>query len=161
TALQLYLRALEESLTIVEPDTVAAAPLAAAGSHSPLNLAIKCNEVAKDLRAILLDFQGFARDDSVLIPVDPRIALERALRLVGPVLKPFRITRRLGPVPNVLASEVRLAQVFVNLLINAVHASRSEGAQEEISVTTSTDAGRAVIEIQDQGVGVAPEALPR
>ncbi len=161
TALQLCLQALKQALAVDEADTVATAPPAgAARSPSPRDLVIKCSEAADDLQAILRDVQGFARDDSVQMPMDPRSALERAFRLVSPSLKSFRIVRRLDPTPNVLANEVRLAQVFVNLLINAVHASRSEEIGQEIRVTTSTEAGRAVIEIQDDGVGISPDALP-
>jgi PAS domain S-box-containing protein len=161
TAVQLYLQAMEETLGVEAPNPFGSAPPAAASSQSLLGLVIKCREAAKDLRAILLDFHGFARDDSARLLLDPRTALERALRLVGPVLNPFRIVRRLEPVPNVLASEVRLVQVFVNLLLNAAHASRTDGTKDEIRVTTSTQAGRAIIEIQDYGVGIEPEALPR
>jgi PAS domain S-box-containing protein len=160
-ALRLHLQALEESLIIDETGVVGSAPAAATDSQSPRGLVLKCNEAANELRAILLDFHGFARDDSMRTVIDPRTTLERALRLVGPALKPFRIVRRLKQVPHVLASEVRLAQVFVNLLINAAHASRSDGVDEEIRVTTSAEAGCAIIEIQDDGVGIAPEALPR
>jgi len=65
--------------------------------------------------------------------------------------------------PPVLADDVRLGQVFLNLLVNAGHAIASGDAEHnEIRVTTGTDAqGRAVIEIKDTGGGMSEEVRQR
>ena len=66
----------------------------------------------------------------------------------------------LQAVPPVMASPTRLAQVFVNLIINAVQAMQSLPAQgHSLRCSTSTDArGRAVLALSDTGPGI-PEAL--
>jgi len=62
---------------------------------------------------------------------------------------------QLPPQPvHVRADPVRLAQVLVNLLANASKFSEA-GAQIELIATTEGD--HAVVDVRDQGVGIAPE----
>jgi two-component system, sensor histidine kinase len=55
------------------------------------------------------------------------------------------------------ADEVRMRQVVVNLLQNAVKFSREGGT---IWVKVSLEANEAVIKVEDNGLGIAPDALP-
>jgi len=65
-------------------------------------------------------------------------------------------------VQRALASEGRLTQVFVNLLVNAAQAiPDGEANDNEIRITTREESGRVVVEIRDTGTGIAPEDLPR
>jgi CheY-like chemotaxis protein len=68
-----------------------------------------------------------------------------------------------GPVPKVHADAARLAQVFINLLINAVQAlDESKAASNRVEVRTSTTGeGWAVVEIRDTGYGIPPENMSR
>jgi len=54
------------------------------------------------------------------------------------------------------ADEVRLVQVFTNLLHNAIKYTPAGG---DIAVTTRRDHGDAVVTIRDSGIGIAPEML--
>jgi signal transduction histidine kinase len=87
-----------------------------------------------------------------------------------------KLVRETQAVPKVMANEVRLTQVMLNLLINAAQAidekvakaapgpkDRRQGRDDnEIRVRTSTDAfGRARIEISDTGTGIPPELRGR
>jgi signal transduction histidine kinase len=58
-----------------------------------------------------------------------------------------------------VADSQRLRNVLENLIANAANASK-EGATVEIRTRRSDD-GRVVIEIADQGHGIAPADLPR
>jgi CheY-like chemotaxis protein/anti-sigma regulatory factor (Ser/Thr protein kinase) len=73
-----------------------------------------------------------------------------------------RLVKEYGTVSPVWANEGRLAQVFVNLLVNAAQAI-PEGAaiDNEIRIVTREDKGLIVVEIHDTGTGIAPEDLPR
>ena len=64
--------------------------------------------------------------------------------------------------PSVLAAEARLGQVFVNLIVNAVHTlSETERARNEIRVSTGYADGKVIVEISDNGPTLAPEARAR
>lgn len=58
----------------------------------------------------------------------------------------------------VLADPARLAQVFANLLANA---SKYSGPDQPILVRAAREGDRAVVEVVDEGVGIAPEMLTR
>jgi PAS domain S-box-containing protein len=60
--------------------------------------------------------------------------------------------------PLVRADPVRLAQVVTNLLTNACKYTPSGG---RIDVRQGVDAGAAVLSVQDNGGGIAPDMLPR
>jgi CheY-like chemotaxis protein len=69
----------------------------------------------------------------------------------------------LAPVPPVLASEHRLGQVFLNLLVNAAQAipdGHPAGNRVRV-VADAADDGRVRVEISDTGSGIPPEILPR
>lgn len=65
--------------------------------------------------------------------------------------------------PEVMAGLVRLEQVFVNLLLNALDALVLEGGATRpgaaIDVALRYGDGRAEVDVHDNGAGIAPEAL--
>jgi nitrogen-specific signal transduction histidine kinase len=67
------------------------------------------------------------------------------------------VERRYGPdVPAVLGDPQELKQVFLNLVINAGQAVRGE---QSIRVVTRREGDRAVVLVEDDGCGIAPELL--
>ena len=63
--------------------------------------------------------------------------------------------------PEVVAAGGQIAQVVSNLISNAVKATRP-GTRGKVVVRTGTgNEGRAVLEVNDQGAGIAPELCPR
>lgn len=116
------------------------------------------------IRDIVRDLQTFARADREQIePVDVHAVLEKVLALAGPQLR-YRahVTRLYGEPIWALASESRLAQVFLNLAINAAHAMARGGVDDnELRVRTWPEGERVAIEIADTGDGIDPTVLPR
>lgn len=118
-------------------------------------------EGASRVQAIVRDLNQFSRsDEKRLLPVDARRPLEFAVAMAEPQLSArAKLTREFGPLPPVRASETRLSQIFLNLIINAAHAV-ADSERSEIRIVTRTSAkGHAVIEVHDSGRGIAPEAL--
>ena len=98
------------------------------------------------------------------VPVEIAEVLESAIKLSFTQIRhSARLVRDYHPTPLVQADEIRLGQVFINLLVNAAQALPSGNAQDnEIRITTSTDSlGRAVIEICDTGHGMSAEVRAR
>ncbi|MDB4942760.1 MAG: Sensory box histidine kinase/response regulator [Labilithrix sp.] len=128
---------------------------------------VEAREGARRMQQIVWDLRALGRSGhEELFYVDPRSVLETALRLSGPeVQRTASVVLDLqADTPSVLASESRLCQVFINLLVNAAQAMESiplEG--REIRVRTRHDevADLVGIDISDNGTGIDPERLDR
>jgi signal transduction histidine kinase len=97
---------------------------------------------AERVRTIVKDLRTFSRaDDAVTAPIDVQRAVDASINLVSSeVLHRARLVTERGAVPFVAASEARLGQVLVNLMMNAAQAI-AEGAPDrnEIRVVTRVD----------------------
>jgi PAS domain S-box-containing protein len=121
-------------------------------------------EGADRVRRIVRGLQSFSRrDDDRAEPIDVCAVLERAIEMTDNATRHrARMVRQLENVPLVLANDLRLGQVFVNLLINAAHAiPEGHADSNEIRVRTRYDeTKRAVtVAIEDTGSGMTPEVL--
>jgi two-component system NtrC family sensor kinase len=125
----------------------------------------KCVDEALDgterVRTIVRDLKGFTRpSDQEQTAVDLRQVLEASVRITGnEVRHRARLVRDYQDLPLIDANELRLAQVFVNLLVNAAQAmDEGAAAQNQIRLCTRRDErGWAVVEIHDTGRGIPPE----
>lgn len=119
---------------------------------------------AERMRGVVRDLRLLSRaDDETLGPVDVEATLEGALAMVRHELRHrARLVTQYGGVPPVHGNASRLGQVFLNLLVNAVHAI-PEGAADanQIRLATRAEGQEVVIEIQDSGHGIEPHVLPR
>ncbi len=92
--------------------------------------------------------------------VDVLALLESALKLQEPNLLQHQITveRDLEPLPPLSTERTKLIHVFVNLIKNAVEAIEGQlDAPRRLSLRSRvTGPGRALVEITDSGVGIAP-----
>ncbi len=128
-------------------------------------LASEARTGAERVRKIVRGLKAFSRTDQEQIgPHDVRVILETAINMsFNEIRHRARLVKELGAVPVVEVDEARLGQVFINLLVNAAQAlPEGHADRNEIRVTTLTAAdGRAVIEVQDTGPGIAPEVMGR
>ena len=124
------------------------------------------SEGARRVCEIVKGLKTFSRiDDDAREPVDIRRAVALALTMGESSMRHRATLRRsLQPVPLVSASEARLGQVVLNLLVNAAQSLPEGGraADHEIAVATFVDdEGRVVIEVRDTGTGIQPDVLGR
>ncbi|MCK6551534.1 response regulator [Myxococcota bacterium] len=114
---------------------------------------------AERVRAIVKDLQAFARADHQASPsIDVRRPIELAINMAWIEIRHrARLLKEFAEVPPVEASEARLGQVFLSLLLSAAHALPEGSADKhKIRVATKLDRDRVVIEISHDG-----PALPR
>ena len=123
-----------------------------------LNQADRLTNIAADLLTLSeLESGGAAVQPH---PVSVGAACESAIRIVESAarLREVRIVRGEIEDLKVLGQELRLEQVFVNLLDNAVKFNRPNG---EVRVETRLLGGNACVTISDTGIGIPSEDLPR
>jgi signal transduction histidine kinase/CheY-like chemotaxis protein len=123
-------------------------------------------EAAERVRLIVRDLRIFSRsraEEDEPGPLDVVGVLESTLRMAwNEIRHRARLVKEFGQVPAVVASEARVGQLFLNLIVNAAQSIREGNARgNEIRVTTGTDdKGRALITIADTGSGIPAEILP-
>ena len=120
---------------------------------------------ADRVREIVRDLKIFSRaEEERQGAVDVIHVLESTIRMAWNELRHrAKLVKKFEKVPLVEANESRLGQVFLNLLINAIHAIPM-GSYEtnRITIATSTDAqGRVVVSISDTGSGITDEVRAR
>jgi CheY-like chemotaxis protein len=116
----------------------------------------------RDIVRNLMTFsQGTVESRSL---VDVRSVVESSIQMaLHEIVHRARLVRDLGEVPPIEANEARLGQVFLNLIVNAAQAIPEGDTQRHVvRVATRTDeAGNAVVEVSDTGVGIHPDVLPK
>jgi PAS domain S-box-containing protein len=115
------------------------------------------------MKSVTQSLSTFARTE-VAEPsaIDVRGPIETAIKLASNEIKHrARLVTDFGAVPAVRAIDGPLAQVFLNLILNAVHAvdERHEGANI-LTVKTWSEGPSVFVEVRDSGCGIAPESLP-
>jgi signal transduction histidine kinase len=119
---------------------------------------------ADRVRHIVRDLRIFSRsEDDKRAQVDVEKVLESTLRMAANEIRHrARIVRRYAEVPPVDASEGRLGQVFLNLVVNAAQAlPEGHADRNEIRVSTSCEGAFARIEISDTGPGIPADVMKR
>ncbi len=122
----------------------------------------RASEGAGKIRGIVDGLRTFSRPERETVgPLRVADVLEATLRMVENELRlQAHLVKTFEPVPDVLANEGRLAQVFLNLLMNALQAlpeGRWEHNEIRVAVRPSP-AGAVVVEVQDNGPGI-PESV--
>ncbi len=96
-------------------------------------------------------------------PVNPATVCEAGLRMVreAAMRKRIRLSSRVDPaLGTVVADPLRLRQILVNLLGNAVKFT-PEGGSVSVEASADVEGGRACFTVRDDGIGIAPEELRR
>jgi signal transduction histidine kinase len=119
---------------------------------------------AERIRDIVRSLKTFSRpENETLAPLDVTQVLSATLAMVANEIRHrAHLVKDLAQVPEVVANEARLGQVFLNLLMNALQALPEErGDANEIRVVTRPTGDRVVVEVHDNGVGISPQVRGR
>ena len=97
-------------------------------------------------------------------PLDVNSLLERTLQLQEHSLRRNNIAVDFRPqpdLPGVIGDANQLIQVFLNLVTNAEQAIQEIRDTGRIQIRPSHNDNRVMVTVQDDGIGIRPEALPR
>jgi len=97
----------------------------------------------------------------VFVPLDIKPILDRSLGVLEKPIKGKQLSVSLSipdGIPKVLADDTRIAQVFLNLLDNAVKYTSDSGS---IKVSISLNDKFVQVDVSDTGMGIPEQDLPR
>lgn len=112
------------------------------------------------VKEIVQNLKSFARiDEAEIKEADVNEGLRATVRMLWNELKyKCTVNERLKPVPPIRCFPGQLNQVFMNLIVNAVHAIPEQG---EITLATEATDEEIIIQVSDTGCGIPAENLPR
>ena len=124
---------------------------------------IQCG--AQQIRSIVHEVKAFAHPASAPTElVEVVEVIDAAVRMTGAAIRAKgRLIREDAAAPRVEAAPNRLAQVFLNLLVNAADAlPEARRSTNQVRVSVDVDAtGWARVVIADNGPGIPPEVLAK
>src|SRR5262249_13526969 len=98
------------------------------------------------------------------VPLDVNSLIERTLQLHEHSLRRNSVEVDFTPqsgLKQVVGDANQLIQVFLNLITNAEHAVREVRESGRIQIRLGQIGGHVSVTVQDDGIGILPEALPR
>ena len=128
-------------------------------------LKLKTNtiETAVDKTAkIVYALKSYAQKDTsgVMQKRDLILGLETILTIYQNYLKQgISVVRKFDEIPNIFCFWDELNQVWTNIIFNAIQAMKSNGTLT--LYTSCTDNNTVLVKIQDSGMGIPPEVLPK
>jgi two-component system C4-dicarboxylate transport sensor histidine kinase DctB len=121
-------------------------------------------ELIESMTQISSQLKLFARKtDGQRSPVSLRNVIESSKRILLPQLSRTGTELRIAPLGQdveVMADPVRLEQVLVNLIANAINAMEQQ-AERWVDINMETGSGRLRLTIRDNGPGISEEHLKR
>lgn len=155
TAVRAHLRAALRRLEAGEPDLAAA--------RGDLRHGVTQVDLAAGIIRRLREYLG--RGEPRREAIDPLAVARDALALAGPDAERGGVRVVLHApalLPPVLADRVQVQQVLLNLVRNAVEASRMGEGSRVVSVGLRASEGQAIeVSVHDEGPGLAEEIRPR
>ena len=123
-----------------------------------LSKIVEPGERANDVAMLLLSYSKAKPEE--LNQENLKKIIKNAVRLVDKEMKSLliEVIVYFEEVPEVEVSASKIQQLLLNLLINAQHAIKSDGA---ITVALLAEGDHVAVKVGDTGVGIPPENLGR
>jgi len=119
--------------------------------------AARNDELIRDL----LKYGRLSHEAVQLVPVNTRQTVETVLQTLAEEVQQRRARVRFEQeLPQVMANERLLEQVLTNLLTNALTYVPPD-REPEIVISGESEGGKAVLRVQDNGIGIPPEHIDR
>jgi signal transduction histidine kinase len=108
----------------------------------------------------VLTYSRVTKADIQLVPIDLEEFVGSLLPTLPEIQRDVATVSVQGRLPSVLAHDAYLSQVFSNLIGNAAKFAAVD-RRPVIEISATTTAGRATIQVCDNGIGIAPEHFGR
>lgn len=128
------------------------------------DLFARSREGLRRIQQIVRDLRDFVRlDQSELQEVNLNDGVESTLNIIlgHAKKKQIHLEKKLGELPAVVCYSAKINQVIMNLVANAIDASREGGEVTVRTYAEGSPADHVVLEVQDQGTGIDPEVRQR
>jgi two-component system NtrC family sensor kinase len=119
--------------------------------------AAQMDQLIKDL---LLYAGATKSDDTPQHPVDLQSALTKALQHLEVTIADAQAQVTAGPLPCVFVQEIRIQQLFQNLIGNAIKYRRPD-VRPEIRIAAEKKEGLWTLSVADNGIGIGEEYWPK
>lgn len=119
---------------------------------------------AERIRKIVSDLKFFSQPQNDPVKsIEVNALIDWAIRITSnQVRHTAKLVRDFQCHSYVSGSEVRLGQVFVNIIVNAAQAmENSSFDQNQITISTKSENGEVSIRVKDTGCGIGPETIKR
>jgi signal transduction histidine kinase len=132
-----------------------------------VSLADESLDGTRRVRDIVRELRGFSHvDDTVPERTDLNETIEKTLNMIASELKPkTSIAKAYGTLPPVTCYPQKLAQVFLNVLMNAAQAVGDNGviniATRQLMPAKERESSKVEIRITDNGHGIPDSEIPK
>ncbi len=139
-------------------------------SHDPesvrslVSMLEEAQQGAERVSMIVRDLRSFSRaDGETRRAVDLATVAQSAVKIAGhEIRRHARVVTTFNAASPVWANDARLEQVIVNLLLNAAQSMpEADAPRNEIRVSVRGLDGQTLLEVCDNGAGIAADVLPR
>ena len=119
--------------------------------------AARNDELIRDL----LEYGRLSHEAVSLAPVDLRRTVQAVLQAVAGEIQNRHARVQFGQEwPRVVANERLLEQILTNFVTNAL-TYVPPGREPEMLISAESEGGKAVLRVQDNGIGIPPEQIDR
>ncbi len=127
-------------------------------TRSRLDTVVRLTQRMESLINSLLHYSQVGRMELSLRETDLNEVLAQVLELLKPRLEEARMEVRLPrPLPSARCDRVRIAEVFTNLITNALKYNDKADKWVEIGAVPDGDEARFTFYVRDNGIGIKPE----
>jgi light-regulated signal transduction histidine kinase (bacteriophytochrome) len=127
------------------------------GTRSRLDTVVRLTQRMESLINSLLHYSQVGRTELSLRETDLNEVVAQVLELLKPRLEEGRVEVRLRPLPSARCDRVRIAEVFTNLITNALKYNDKPERWVEVGAVPAGEEGYGAYYVRDNGIGIKPE----
>ncbi|MBI4397132.1 MAG: GAF domain-containing protein [Elusimicrobia bacterium] len=121
-----------------------------------MNYAVDGGRRMQALISDLLFYSRVGRTEKPMTNVDVEIVMKNVLQNLGKTIRDKNVEIECGPMPKITGNEMRIAQLFQNLIANGIKFCE-EGKTPKIKVAAERREKAWLFSVSDNGIGIDPK----